>query len=119
MGRLGTDIVGRCVGHYFDSAGIHGADASNVETPPQGVHVETVQIRAAVAWSAVLKCSCGCASGLGDESGGWIYIDGNDSRLRSERMHHGTRQKQVHANNNTTVNKYVARTRRIISQMET
>ena len=32
-----------------------------------------------------------------DIPGGWIYIDGNDSRLRSERMHHGTRQKQVHA----------------------
>ena len=29
--------------------------------------------------------------------GSWIYIDRNDSRLRTERMHHKTRQKQVHA----------------------
>ena len=29
--------------------------------------------------------------------GGWIYIDRNDSRLRTEHMHHGTHQKQVHA----------------------
>ena len=28
-------------------------------------------------------------------TGGWIYIDRSDSRLRTERMHYGTRQKQV------------------------
>ena len=47
-----------------------------------------------------------------------MYIAGNDSRLRSERMHHGPRQKQVHANNNTLMNTYMARKCQMISQMD-
>ena len=43
-----------------------------------------------------------------DVAGGWIYIAGNDSGLRSEHMHHGPRQKEDHASNKTLVNTYMA-----------
>ena len=52
-------------------------------------------------------------------SGGLIYIAGNVSRLRSERMHHGPRLKHVHANNKTLMNTYIARKCQMISQMDT
>ena len=54
-----------------------------------------------------------------DLAGGLIYIAGNDSRLRSERMHHRPRQTQVHANNKTLMNTYMARTCQKFSQMDT
>ena len=39
-------------------------------------------------------------------AGGLVYIAGNESRLLSERMHHGRRQKQVHANNKKLLNNF-------------
>ena len=54
----------------------------------------------------------------GATAGGLVYIAGNESRLRSERMHHGGRQKQVHANNKTLMNTHMARKGQLISQMD-
>ena len=50
---------------------------------------------------------------------GLIYIAGNDSLLRSDRMQHGPRQKQVDANNKTLLNTYMARKCQMISQTDT
>ena len=53
-----------------------------------------------------------------DLPGDLVYIAGNESRLRSERIHHGPRQKQVHANNKTLMSTYMEQKGQLISQMD-
>ena len=57
----------------------------------------------------MMICDTGMDPAAQKASGGLIYIAANDSRFRSERMHYGPRQKQVHANNKTPMNTYMAR----------
>ena len=56
----------------------------------------------------MMICDTGMDPAAQKASGGLIYIAANDSRFRSERMHYGPRQKQVHANNKTPMNTYMA-----------